>query len=39
MAERALTPAELAEWLHVKPGYVYEHADALGALREIGAAR
>jgi hypothetical protein len=27
------TPAELAEWLNVKPSWVYEHAEELGVLR------
>jgi hypothetical protein len=33
MSEPLRTPAELAEWLNVKPSWVYEHADELGALR------
>jgi hypothetical protein len=30
---RLLTPAELADWLHVDRAYVYEHAAELGAMR------
>jgi hypothetical protein len=33
MRARLLTPAELADWLHVDRSYVYEHAVALGAMR------
>src|SRR5437879_1092741 len=33
MRARLLTPAELAEWLSVARGWVYEHAEELGALR------
>lgn len=33
MRARLLTPAELAAWLSVTPGWVYEHSEALGALR------
>ena len=32
MPERLVTPAELAVWLNVTTGYIYEHADELGAL-------
>jgi len=30
---RLVSPAELADWLNVDRGYVYEHASELGALR------
>lgn len=33
MAERLVTPAELATFLAVDRSYVYEHADELGAYR------
>ena len=33
MRARLVTPTELAEWLAVTPGWVYEHASELGALR------
>jgi len=30
---RLVSPAELADWLNVDRGYVYEHATELGAVR------